>query len=187
MLSLVTVVAALLRFRARACVVLACVAAMLFAANTASAQPSVQTQTRVWDFSLAEPLNVWLDAAASAEQRPGFSPAQPELASVSPHAARGATTAARATEILRPGGKLIGQAGSSSRIRILQGGQAEAEALFGQLTKGGDVVKGTSFPGTLVKLPGGGQVGFRPVSTSGPPTINVDVAGLGIREIKFIP
>jgi hypothetical protein len=48
-LSLATVVATLLRFPARACVVLACLASVLCAASNASAQPSVQPQTRVWD------------------------------------------------------------------------------------------------------------------------------------------
>lgn len=94
---------------------------------------------------------------------------------------------ATVTDLLRPDGRLIGQAGTSSRIRILQGGQTEAEALFGQLSKDGQLVEGTSFPGTLIRLPGGGQVGFRLRSTSGPPTINVSVDGLGIREIKFLP
>ena len=76
--------------------------------------------------------------------------------------------------------------GSSSRIRHLAGGQEEAEALFGQLRQSGTVVEGTKYPGTLIRLPGGGQVGFRPVSTSGPPTIDVRIKGLGIREIKFL-
>jgi hypothetical protein len=55
------------------------------------------------------------------------------------------------------------------------------------LSKAGEVNKGANYPGTLVRLQGGGSVGFRPVSTSGPPTIDVTVRGLGIREIKFIP
>jgi hypothetical protein len=102
-------------------------------------------------------------------------------------ALRAAPATPRLMGILKPGGKLIGEAGSSSSIRILPGGAAEAEALFGQLSTGGEVVKGTSYPGTLVRLPGSGTVGFRPVSTSGPPTIDVKVNGLGIREIKFLP
>jgi hypothetical protein len=90
-------------------------------------------------------------------------------------------------DLLQPDGKLIGQAGSSSRIRILKGGQAEAEILFRRLSSGGELVRGTSYPGSLVRLPGGGQVGFRPTSKSGPPTIDVFIEGIGIREIKFLP
>jgi hypothetical protein len=54
-----TVVATLLRIRARACVVLACIAAMLCATTNASANPDAQTKTRVWDFSFVEPLNTY--------------------------------------------------------------------------------------------------------------------------------
>lgn len=90
--------------------------------------------------------------------------------------------------MLRPGGKLIGEAGTSSKIRIVDGGATEAESLFKQLTEGGKAVKGGTYPGQLVELPGGGRIGFRPTSTSGPPTIDVmGVEGLGVREIKFIP
>lgn len=90
MLGLAALVATLLRFCARACVVLACIAVMLCATTNASALEHAQTKTRVWDFSFAEPLNIRLNALASAEQRPGFSSARAEPASGSPHAARGA-------------------------------------------------------------------------------------------------
>jgi hypothetical protein len=83
---------------------------------------------------------------------------------------------------------LIGTEGSSPKIRLLPGGQTEAQKLFGEISAGGTPVKGTTYPGTLVDLPnGGGQVGFRLTSTSGPPTIDVRVPGLRIREIKFLP
>ncbi|HJW75514.1 MAG TPA: hypothetical protein VJ787_07560, partial [Thermoleophilia bacterium] len=109
-----------------------------------------------------------------------------------PNSAMGRLQAATApapsiTDVLRPGGRLIGEAGTSAQIRILKGGSAEAQALFGQISQGGSVVDETSYPGTLVMLPGGGQVGYRPTSRSGPPTIDVVVEGLGIREIKFLP
>jgi hypothetical protein len=39
----------------------------------------------------------------------------------------------------------------------------------------------------FAEIPGGGSIGLRPVSTSGPPTIDVRIPGLGIREIKFVP
>jgi hypothetical protein len=68
---------------------------MLSATSFASANPSVQTKTRVWDFSFAEPLNIRLNALASAETHPGFSPVQRKPASVSPHAARAAPIVGR--------------------------------------------------------------------------------------------
>jgi hypothetical protein len=88
-LGFAPLVATLLRFRARACMVLACVAAMLFTASIASANATAETKTPVWDFSFAEPLNTWLERSASPRTHPAFSPSQSELASVSPHAARG--------------------------------------------------------------------------------------------------
>lgn len=97
--------------------------------------------------------------------------------------------AARATELLRPGGRLIGEAGSSSRIRILQGNPRQAEAFFNQLVRetGATRLSKEGLAG-FAKLPGeGGTIGLRSVSTSGPPTIDVRIPGLGIREIKFIP
>jgi hypothetical protein len=96
-------------------------------------------------------------------------------------------TSADVIGVLRPGGSLIGEAGTKSSIRLLQGGVEEAQVLFGRLTHGGEAVRGTTYPGTLVRLGDGGTIGFRPISTSGPPTIDVSVKGLGIREIKFIP
>lgn len=52
--SLAALFAALLRFRARACVVLACLAATLCVAANASALEPARTKTRVWDFDFAE-------------------------------------------------------------------------------------------------------------------------------------
>jgi hypothetical protein len=37
----------------------------------------------------------------------------------------------------------------------------------------------------MVDLPGGGRVGLRPVSKSGPPTIDVDILGIPIEKVKF--
>jgi hypothetical protein len=89
--------------------------------------------------------------------------------------------------LLRPGGRLIGEEGSSPQVRILKGSLSEAQKIFDQLTAGGIPIQGTTYPGTLVRLPTGGTVGLRPVSTSGPPTIDVRIPGIGIREIKFTP
>jgi hypothetical protein len=69
----------------------------------------------------------------------------------------------------------------------MQGGEAEAQTLFEQLTQGGKLVEGTTYPGQMFNLLGGGQIGLRPISTSGPITIDVFIEGLGIDKIKFIP
>jgi hypothetical protein len=105
-LGLVTALASLLHRRARMCVaVLTCLASILCAVSIASAHASAPAKTRVWDFSSAAPLNIRLNALASTEQRPRFFPAQSELASVSPHAARGANTA---FDIAKAGGRHAG-------------------------------------------------------------------------------
>lgn len=89
-------------------------------------------------------------------------------------------------EILMPGGKRIGQEGDSKDIRILPGGVKEAEDFVLELGKGGKDITPTGHPGILISLPnGGGVVGFRPQSKSGPPTVDVNIPGIGIREIKF--
>lgn len=96
MLSLATVVATLLRLRAGACVVLACLAAMLYASSIASAHPAVQAQTRVWDFSSAALLNTWLERSTRPRTHLGNQSGSAKLASGSLLAARaGASTAER--------------------------------------------------------------------------------------------
>jgi hypothetical protein len=99
----------------------------------------------------------------------------------------GSRPARNIEETLRPGGRLIGSEGTSSQIRILKGGLSEAQGLFEQLSADGTPVTQSTYPGTLVRLPNGGTIGLRPVSTSGPPTIDVRIPGIGIREIKFVP
>ncbi len=98
-------------------------------------------------------------------------------------------------DILMPGGKPIGVKGrgrrASARIREVIGGEAEAEQLFRELTQGGVDVTPANYPGTMIDLRGGrGQVGYRPASRSGPPTIDVwvvDASGqkMPIDKIKF--
>jgi hypothetical protein len=72
----------------------------------------------------------------------------------------------------------------------LPGGVQDAQALFGQLSEGGEVVTDTTYKGTLVRLPNGGTVGFRTSMTRSPDTaatIDVNIPGLPIAKIKFNP
>lgn len=79
----------------------------------------------------------------------------------------------------------LGRAGSKSSIRVAEGGSSAAEKLFGKLSKGGVDVTPAGHPGKLVRLPDGGTVGFRGVSKSGPPTIDVNIPGVSVEKIKF--
>lgn len=95
-----------------------------------------------------------------------------------------------ADELLVPGGTRIGTAGSRASIREVTGGLDDAQALFTDLSRGGTVVTDTTYPGTLVRLPDGGTVGLRTTMTNSPGSIaniDVNIPGIGITKIKFIP
>lgn len=90
------------------------------------------------------------------------------------------------TDLLMPSGVPVGEPGSSPDIREVTGGHVDAEAMFVQLTRDGTVDASTSHP-RLVRLPGGGSVGYRAIAkNNGPPTIDVNIPGIPIRKIKFV-
>lgn len=100
-------------------------------------------------------------------------------------------------EILRdklvPGGRPVGQSGSSPDIRevhTLRDPLNTAFQYFQFLTENGTIgtrVPPGRYPGAGVVLPGGnGFIGIRPYSTSGPPTIDIHIRGVPFREIKFL-
>lgn len=88
-------------------------------------------------------------------------------------------------DILMPGGSPIGVAGPGRNVREVQGDQKAAEGTFNDLAIGGTPNTPVGYPGTGCDLPGGGWVGLRPVSKGGEPTIDVNVAGIPIKKIKF--
>jgi len=91
-------------------------------------------------------------------------------------------------DILVPGGVPIGTPnGKDETKRNLPGGQAAADELFGKLSQGGTPANSPTYPGTAVTLPGGGFVGSRPssASTSGVPSIDINIPGIDIGKIHF--
>lgn len=82
----------------------------------------------------------------------------------------------------------LGRTGSSQRIRLVDGGVQEAQALFQRLSSGGRVLPQTTYPGKLVEFANGARVGLRLKSSSGPPTIDVHAfPGFAQNlEIKFM-
>lgn len=88
-------------------------------------------------------------------------------------------------DLLLPGGVPLGTAGSSPAIREVTGGLIAATQLFDELTQGGKDITPAGHVGRLVELTGGGIIGFRPASRSGPPTIDVNVPGIPMRKVKF--
>jgi hypothetical protein len=71
--------------------------------------------------------------------------------------------------------------------RYLDGDETAAEDLFKNLAVGGSPIAKPKYPGKTVTLPGGGFVGLRPNSKSGPPTIDIDIPEIPIKKIKFVP
>jgi|APGre2960657505_1045072.scaffolds.fasta_scaffold31731_3 hypothetical protein len=93
-------------------------------------------------------------------------------------------------DILMPGGKALGQAGSQAAYRELPGGLSEAQALFARLTQGGKIIEKPTYKGIWVELPSGGGVGLRIEMTKSPgtaATIDVNISDVPIGKIKFNP
>lgn len=88
--------------------------------------------------------------------------------------------------ILKPGGKLIGEAGSPG-VRVLSGDIKAAEDLTLDLGKLGQIRNHPQVQdGVGIDLPGGGFIGFRPHSSSGGPAIDINVTGFDdFRKIHF--
>lgn len=57
--------------------------------------------------------------------------------------------------------------------------------MFDELAAGGRDITPPGHPGKVVELPSGGFVGYRPFSKSGPPTVDVNIPGIPITEVKF--
>jgi RHS repeat-associated protein len=91
------------------------------------------------------------------------------------------------SDVLRPGGNLIGKAGTSESIRELEGGLSAAQEMFEQLARGGTVVAQDAKL-IRVQVPGGGFVQLRTVMSRSPgteATIDVNIPGLDISKLKF--
>jgi hypothetical protein len=60
----------------------------------------------------------------------------------------------------------------------------ELSQTFDELTQGARPVEGGSYPGPQMELPDGTQIGMRPLSDSGGPTIDIDRAN-GSENIRI--
>ena len=88
-------------------------------------------------------------------------------------------------DLLLPDGQPVGAPGSLDVIRELPGGQHAAATLFEHLSKDGEDVTPPGHPGRLVQTPDGGYIGYRSSLRSGPPTIDVNIAGIAIRKLRY--
>jgi hypothetical protein len=97
------------------------------------------------------------------------------------------------TDILMPGGQPIGVRGTgrraNARLREVKGTAVDAEAMFKDLIAfpGATDITPPGYLGKLFQIPGG-VVGYRPASkNSGPPPIDVNIPGIPIDKVKFVP
>ena len=88
-------------------------------------------------------------------------------------------------DLLEPGGVPIGDEGSKRSIREVRGGIPAADDLFNKLTDGATPAPRPNYPGQCCDLKGGGWAGYRPVSKSGSPVIDIDIPGVSIKKIHF--
>jgi hypothetical protein len=63
---------------------------------------------------------------------------------------------------------------------------SDLDELFAQISQGGSPVDST-YPGEVVKLPDGTRVGLRPSSTSGGPTIDVNIPEGATLKVDVTP
>jgi hypothetical protein len=76
-----------------------------------------------------------------------------------------------AADVLAQRGTMIGEAGNSSGVRVVNS-EAELNNIFAELSKDGTPVV-SSYPGRMVQLPNGIRIGIRQTSTSGGPTVDI--------------
>jgi|GEM_PF-796481 HK97 family phage portal protein len=91
-------------------------------------------------------------------------------------------------DILAPDGEPIGEAGYQPWIRELSGGADAAEQMFSDLTEGGALDTSSTYPGTSYIMPDSSMIGYRAVSDSGEPTIDINIQGYWdlFRKLKFL-
>lgn len=94
----------------------------------------------------------------------------------------------RVRELLVPGGEPIGEVGraGNERIREVPGGVRAGEELFARLLELGKPESVAGYPGNFVNFGGKNRIGFRFVSGSGEPTMDVTLAWLPeVEKLKF--
>ncbi len=81
---------------------------------------------------------------------------------------------------------MLGKKGSNNLIRLFEGGKKEASQIFNKLTKNGEIY----FKDTekiIYKFSDNTYVTYRPISKSGPPTIDIKMDGLEKNiKLKFL-
>jgi hypothetical protein len=88
---------------------------------------------------------------------------------------------------LKPNNQWIGRAGTNNYVRLFKGGQNECINIFNKLTKNAKAINNASYPGKMFALEDGTIIGFRPLSKSGPPTIDIKLPDIKDHiKLKFL-
>jgi hypothetical protein len=104
-------------------------------------------------------------------------------------AAEASAVTQRLINLLAPNGVLIGAAGSRPWIRELFGGSDVAEQMFQDLTEGGTPYMPATYTGTAgYMMRDGSWIGYRPISESELPTIDLNIPYFGetLQKLKFL-
>ena len=93
-------------------------------------------------------------------------------------------------DMVAPGGQPVGSQQSRARanIRTLPGGPAGAEAMLGRLTQGRGAVDITppGHLGRMYRLDDGTIIGYRPLTSSGSPSIDINIPGFtAVKKLHF--
>ena len=98
----------------------------------------------------------------------------------------GIATKSSILNIIKPNGKWIGAEGSRSSIRLFKGRQNDAAQVFTELTKKGKIIHKDSEK-IISQLSDEIYITYRPLSTSGPPTIDIKLPEMqNIIKLKFL-
>ncbi|KPK33716.1 MAG: hypothetical protein AMS24_00075 [Chlamydiae bacterium SM23_39] len=97
------------------------------------------------------------------------------------------TTKSDLVNIIKPNGKWIGKAGTKPYIRLFEGSQKESIKIFNKLTKNAKLINDNSYSGKMYLLQDGTVIGFRPLSKSGAPTIDIKLPDIKDNiKLKFL-
>jgi hypothetical protein len=147
-----------------------------------NSDPMAEVRQAVWDARIAllrriDPDNPHLTYFAN----PNSPPRQEALDRLD--AAIEAGVVKRVANKVMPHGRPVGKAGQGYRVRELPGGTKEARQLFDYLSVGGETHRSDSRL-MITKLPGKSNfITYRPVSTSGPPAIDINIPEIGFRFV----
>lgn len=81
---------------------------------------------------------------------------------------------------------LAARSGAGNGVMEVSGDAGDAQSYYDEVSQYGTDVTPQNYPGQMTELPGGGRIGFRPASKSGPPTLDFNVPDIPWRKIKFL-